>query len=181
MRYIFIIGWLLCSSVVFQPTGKAVFGVCVSYQANGAMTRYTVYLQNGQSISMRRTLLEDELVKYASGYWPSVYNPKKEDFFAAHGLPCKVIFDEEQRKDYPLCSPLDSLWKLRFSGHPFQKNQEDGWSNSEFRPSSNQEKYLFAEFNIRNIDRDFFVDENFWKLLRYVSDPEWIDKYKNIP
>jgi hypothetical protein len=167
--------------VVIQPAGRAVFGVCISYQASGEMCRYIVYIQNGQSISMRRSLLEDELVKYASGYWPSAYNPKKEDLFSKNGLACKVIFDSSRWKDYPLCSPMDSLWKLRFKSHPFDNKADPGWSNREYRPSSNQEKYLFSEFNIKNIDRDFFVDANFWKLLRDVSDSDWIDKYKNIP
>ncbi|MBU2019291.1 MAG: hypothetical protein KJ941_06575, partial [Bacteroidetes bacterium] len=139
MRIFLVFIWLISSSVVLQPSGRAVFGVCISYQSTGEMTRYIVYMQNGQSVSMKRSILEDELVKYASGYWPSAYNPKKEDLFSKNGLSCKVIFDSTKWKAYPLCSPMDSLWKLRFSGHPFQANTDKGWSNSEFRPSSNQE------------------------------------------
>ena len=119
MRLLVVLIWLLCSSVVFLPAGKASFGVCISYQATGAFCSYIAYFQNGQSMSMRRSMMEDELIKYASGYWPSAYNPQKEDLFAKNGLPCKVIFDSTQWKDFPLCSPLDSLWKIRFRGHPF--------------------------------------------------------------
>lgn len=162
--------------------GKGVFGVCVSFQSNGEFCSYIGYIQNANgSISSRRTMLEDEFVKYASGYWYSIYNKEKRNLFRENGLACGVIFDSTQWKEFPYCSPMDSLWKLRYKGHPFQTNTEEGWSNSAYRPSSKQEKYLFREFNIRNMDRDYFVDTNLWKILRLASDPNWITLYKNIP
>ncbi|MEN9399919.1 MAG: hypothetical protein RL632_1020, partial [Bacteroidota bacterium] len=33
----------------------------------------------------------------------------------------------------------------------------------------------------RNIDADYFIDTNFWKLLRDVQDPKWVLNYKAIP
>lgn len=181
MRLLLIIIWFLATSVLIQPRGVGVFGVCVSFQASGNVCTYIAYLRNGGAVSMRRTLLEDEFVKYASGYWPSPYNPTKENLFKTNNIPCLVIFDSTRWKDYPLCSPMDSLWKLRFRAHPFTKNGEKGWSNAEFRPSPNQEKYLFKEYGIRSLDRDYFVDTNLWKILRDVQDENWITLYRNIP
>lgn len=181
MRFFLIAIVVLCGSFLPAPTGRGSFGVCISYQASGEMKRYIMYMQNGGNISMKRTVMEDELVKYASGYWPSVYNPMRVNYFEQEGLHCKVIFNDTTRREYPLCSPMDSLWKVRFKEHPFDRQATMGWSNKAYRPSPQQEQYLFKEFNVQNIDRDYFADSNFWKLLRYVSDPDWIDKYKSIP
>jgi hypothetical protein len=181
MRLIFIFIWLIFCGVTWAPQGKGVFGVCVSFQATGDLCQYIAYVETPRGQTYRRTILVDEFVKYASGYWYSVYNPERRNYFEEQQLACGVIFDSSQWKEFPYCSPMDSLWKLRFRGHPFQMNTDAGWSNNDYRPSSNQEKYLFKEFNIRNIDRDFFVDTNLWKILRGASDPSWISFYKNIP
>ena len=89
--------------------------------------------------------------------------------------------DLKLRIENLFCVPLGSLWKLRFRESPMKGIQEEGWSGKEYRPSSGQEKYLYKEFGMYNIDRDFFVDTSFWKLLRSVEDPEWINYYKNLP
>ncbi|MFT7452936.1 MAG: hypothetical protein ACI9VN_003672 [Patescibacteria group bacterium] len=162
------------------PQGEPVFGVCVSYQGTGGFYQYVAYLQSSYGINSKRTLREDEFIKFVSGYWPSIYNPTKIDHFSNEGLYCGVLFDSLVWKEYPLCSPMDSLWKIRYRGYPFQNSNDIGWANNDFRPSSNQEKYLYREFGIKNIDRDFFVDTSFWKLLRCVSNPNWIESYKNI-
>ena len=180
MKWLLLFSWLILSSVLLAPNGKGTFGVCVAYQANGNMVTYIAYLKEGNRITMRRTLMEDEFVKFASGFWPSIYNPQRENLFEKENLSCGVIVDPETKKQYPFCSPMDSLWKIRFSTYPFNGIIADGWGGKSYRPSSGQEKYLFKEFGISNIDNDFFVDSNFWKILKSVNDPEWINYYKNL-
>lgn len=181
MRFFFIIAWFIFGSVIGSPTGKGVFGVCVSYQATGNYTTYIAYIQTASGMSHRRTLTEAELIKFAAGYWPNAYNSTKENLFALNHLDCNAEKDYKTQVVYTYCSPLDSLWKLRFQLAPMKGIQAEGWSGKEFRPSTGQEQYLYKEFGIYNIDRDFFVDTNFWKLLRSVKDPEWINHYKNLP
>lgn len=181
MKWLLVFSWFLFSSVLQSPPAKGVFGVCISYQASGRFTTYIACMQDGNRYYNRRTLLEDEFVKYASGFWPSTYNPSRTNLFEKEGLSCGVLLDSFTRKQYPFCSPMDSLWKIRFSDYPMKGKQEPGWSGKNFRPSSGQEKYLHKEFAIYNIDSDFFIDTNFWKLLRSVKDPEWINYYKNLP
>lgn len=181
MKWLMLISWFLFSSILLVPPGKGTFGVCISYQANGRYTTYIACMKDGNRYYSRRNLLEDEFVKFASGFWPSPYNPTRENLFEKEGLSCKVVVDETTKKQYPICAPLDSLWKIRFSDYPFQGKHDEGWSGKNFRPSSGQEKYLHKEFAIFNIDRDFFIDTNFWKLMRSVNDPEWINYYKNLP
>ena len=181
MKWLLLLSWVLLSSVLRVPKGKGTFGVCVSYQATGKITTYIAYLNDGGRLSSRKTILEDEFVKFASGFWPSIYNPTRENIFEKEGLFCKVIVDETTKKQYPICAPMDSLWKLRFATYPFTGIIADGWSGKNYRPSSEQEQFLHKEFGIYNIDHDFFVDTSFWKIMRSVNDPEWINLYKNLP
>lgn len=181
MKWLLLISWFVLGSIIWAPAGKGVFGVCISYQATGNITTYIGYIQNSYGISNRRTLTEDEFIKFASGYWPSIYNSEKNNLFALEHLQCGIDVDNKLKLQYPYCSPMDSLWKLRFQISPFRGVNADGWSGKKFRPSSGQEKYLYKEFGIRNIDSDFFVDTSFWKLLRSVQDVEWINYYKNLP
>lgn len=181
MKWLFLLSWFLFGSIFWAPSGKAVFGVCVSFQATGNITTFIGYLQSNSGITNRRTLTEDEFIKFAAGYWPSIYNPTKENLFALQHVECGIDLDSKLRLETIYCNPLASLWKLRFRTAPMRGVQEEGWSGKEYRPSSGQEQFLFKEFGIRNIDRDFFVDTSFWKLLRSIKDPEWINYYKNLP
>lgn len=182
MKWLLLISWFLFSSVLSIPANRGTFGVCISYQATGCMTTFMACTVDASGrISNKRTLLEDEFVKFASGFWPSIYNPKRENLFVKENLACGVIMDSNTRKQYPYCSPIDSLWKIRFSEYPMKGTHEPGWSGKNYRPSTGQEKYLHQEFAIYNIDRDFFIDTNFWKIMRAVNDPEWINYYKNLP
>lgn len=163
------------------PKGKPVFGVCISNNATGSFYTFIAYLKTDYGTKVaQRTLLKKDLIKFASGYWPSVYNPQRDDLFSEHDLYCGVQFDSSVWEEYPMCSPMDSLWKIRFRGYPFQDGSAAGWANNDFRPSTNQAQYLYKEFGIRNIDHDFFVDTNFWKLLQCVSDKNWIDRYRGL-
>jgi hypothetical protein len=181
MKWLLLLIWFILGSVIWVPTGKGVFGVCISYQANGAFTTYIAYMKGPNGISNKRRLLEDEFIKYASGFWPSIYNKDKDNLFALEHIGCGIEVDPSTKIQYLYCSPMDSLWKLRFGISPMKGIQEEGWSGKSFRPSSGQEKYLYKEFGIHNMDHDFFVDTNLWKLMRSVTDPEWINYYKNLP
>jgi hypothetical protein len=181
MKWLILISWIFLGSILWTPSGKGVFGVCVSYQATGKIKTYIAYIQTTSGIRHKRILSEDEFIKFAAGYWPSVYNPSKVNLFTLEHIKCGVDLDAKLRIENVYCNPLSSLWKLRFRVSPMKKNHEEGWSSKEYRPSSGQEQYLYKEFGIRNIDHDFFVDTNFWKLLRSVEDPEWINYYKNLP
>ena len=92
-----------------------------------------------------------------------------------------VHTDSFSLKETDYCVPCDSLWKLRYNRYPFNTINEKGWSNSYYSPSDLQEEFLYKEYNVRNIDADYFIDTNFWKLLSDVQDPKWVLHYKAIP
>ena len=119
MKWLLVLSWVLLSSVSGVPAGKGTFGVCVSYQATGKITTYIAYFNDGGRLTNRKTMLEDKFVKFASGLWPSIYNPTRENIFEKEGLSCKVIVDETTKKPYPIYASMDSLCKLRFANYPF--------------------------------------------------------------
>ena len=178
--FIFILISFICSSVRFQNEIRPVFGVCIAYQATGAMTTLVAYIDNGRTLSHKKILSLKEFVGFASGEWPSIYNPNRIDYFEINKVPGGMYKDSITFQTTPFCSALDSLWKIRFRSYPFRGKNELGWSQDTHSPSLNQKKFLYDEYGVKQIDSNFFLDTSFWKLLRDVENPEWILKYKTI-
>jgi hypothetical protein len=176
-----IVCWFLCGSVVKSPPQpRAVFGVRIAFQANSEMTTYVCFLDQGYALTCKRILSKTEFIQIASGKWPSIYNPKRINYFEERKLNCGMFRDSFEIKENPVCVPFDSLWKLRFSTYPYRSSGEMGWSSKLYRPSEKQELFLSTNYNVRSIDEQFFLDTNFWKLLSDVQDPVWIAKYKSL-
>jgi hypothetical protein len=181
MRLLLIVIWFLTGSVVLnvqQP--RPVFGVRVAFQANSEITTFVCFMDEGYAFTHKRILNKTEFIQIASGKWPSMYNPKRINHFAEHNLDCGMYRDSFSIKEYPVCVPFDSLWKLRFSTYPFKSSLESGWSSKMYRPSEKQELFLYNNYNIRSIDENFFLDTSFWKLLSDIQDPIWIANYKSL-
>ncbi|TNE55604.1 MAG: hypothetical protein EP338_02200 [Bacteroidetes bacterium] len=159
---------------------RPVFGVQVSMQPNSGLYMLVAYTHNGRALTNRKIMRMDEFIKIATGFWPSVYNPKRENLLEQHGLPCGLVTDPITNKKTPACGPLDSLWKIRYSDFPFNTGNERGWSQELYKPSSKQAVYLHQNYNIYDIDFSPFIDSNFWKILRDVQDPNWVRKYKSL-
>lgn len=176
----FIFIWLICSSVHYEPSSRAVFGVRVSIGANSQITTFACYLDNGRVLSNKRIVDKETFIKIASGYWPSPYNPTRKNLFEEHNLDCNVVVDPETRQKFPYCVPLDSLWKIRFATYPFRGRTEMGWSNKLHKPSPEQEKFIFDRYGVRQVDGDFFMDTSFWLLLHDVIDTNWIYNYRSL-
>ena len=172
--------WLVSASVIRMEAVRPVFGVNVSIGANSQITSFVCYLYNGRVLTQKKIVDKETFVKIVSGVWPSVYNPKRIDYFEQNEIDCSMITDSITEKKIVGCLPMDSLWKIRFSTYPFQHKSELGWSNKYYKPSPNQEKYLSERYGISHIDGDYFLDTNFWQLLKDVIDVDWIKNYKSI-
>lgn len=160
---------------------RGVFGVRVAFQANSQMLTFVCFLDNGRVLTNKRVVSQDEFIKIASGHWPSIYNPDRKNYFEERDLMCGIVIDSFSLKEMTYCVPFDSLWKIRFSTYPYRGSiTEDGWSSKLYRPSSKQELFLYNTYNVRNVDGDFFLDTNFWKLLSDLKDPVWIANYKSL-
>jgi len=181
LRLLIITCWVLsCSVIVNEQKVRGVFGVRVSFQANSQILTFVCFIDNGRVLTSRRIVTQDEFIKIASGHWPSIYNPERKNYFEERGLMCGIAIDSFSQKESTYCVPFDSLWKLRFSIYPFRGITEDGWSSKLYRPSPKQELFLYNTYNVKNVDGDFFLDTNFWKLLSDLNDPVWIANYKSL-
>lgn len=168
------------SSVVFISEVRPVFGVQVNMQANSQLITIVAYIHNGRALTNKKIITKDEFVRYASGFWPSIYNPTKKNLFEEHNIPCGLEKDPITNKPAPFCFPMDSLWKIRYSDYPFRNKDEKGWSAELFKPSGNQAIYLYKNYGIYDIDFSYFIDTNFWNILKDVQNPNWIKNYRSI-
>jgi hypothetical protein len=172
--------WFLFCSVVFNSEIRPVFGVQVNMQSNSQLFTIVAYIHNGRALTNKKILTKDEFVRFASGFWPSIYNPQKKNLLQENDIPCGLEKDPITNKSTPFCFPMDSLWKIRYSDYPFRNGTERGWSNELFKPSSKQAQYLYKNYGVYDIDFSFFIDSNFWKILKDVQNPDWIKKYRSI-
>ena len=174
--------WYITGSIVVvsEPPPRGVFGVRIAFQSNSQLTTYVCFINNGRTLTHKRILSETEFINFASGHWPSIYNPKRINHFTERNLQCGVFTDTFSLKETAYCLPLDSLWKIRFSTYPYRGSTEQGWSNQLYKPSDKQQYFLHNNYGIENIDGDFFLDTNFWNLLNDVQDPVWISNYRSL-
>lgn len=179
-QIILLVIWLISSSVIWGPVSSPVFGVRISMGSNSQITSYVCYLYNGRTLNQKRIVDKTSFVKIVTGEWPSIYNPKRIDFFKENNIDCAMVLDSITLKKVVGCVPMDELWKIRYSTYPFRGSTEEGWSNKYHKPSPGQEKYLYQRYGIEHIDGDYFLDTNFWKLMQDVVDPNWIANYKSI-
>ncbi len=179
-RILAICIWIVASSVVPIRELKPVFGVQIRHLQTTKMHSFVAFIDNGLELTYKKILTDDDFVKYASGHWPNIYNPKRINLFEENGVGCGMFQDSLMLKAVPYCFPVDSLWKIRYSEYPFQGGSEKGWSNDFTKPSLRQAQYLEENYLVKDVNRDYFLDTNLWKILRDVRDPEWIENYKSI-
>jgi len=180
LRYWVICVWIIFCSVKPSEPARPVFGVRVAFQANSQYYTFVCFLKNDRVLTHKRVVSQEEFIKIVSGYWPSLYNPEKINYFAERNLECGVIVDSITRKTSTYGACFDSLWKIRFSTYPFRNSAEEGWSNKLHKPAPAQEIFLYNNYGIKQIDADFFLDTNFWKICNDVVDPLWISNYRSL-
>lgn len=171
--------WMFTCSIRPNPIHKGVFGVKVSLQGTGQMYFIHAFINNGRTLTNQKLLNLDEFTKFASGYWPSIYNPERRNFLLENKLQCGIL-ESENRIKQSYCSPFDSIWKIRYSFFPYSTNSENGWAKGNFNPSENQLNYLFERYQVKNLDVHYFIDDKFWLILKDIQNPEWVTFYKNL-
>ncbi len=183
MRLLFmLLLWLSLVDLSNQKSfDSAVFGVKISQSSTGSIISYIAlrYSADG-NLREKRPCNKDEFIKIISGFWPTNFNSKRENFFEKNGVVGGVFVNDTLLQKVSYCPALDSLWKIRYSDYPFSGNDEKGWSLSGNRPSLKQEKYLSDRYHIKQLDFEYIIDSNFWNLMRDVSDTIWISNYRFI-
>ena len=167
-------------SVTNAPFPKGVFAAKISLQSSGQLFTLYAFINDGKSLNKQKSLSKEEFVRFASGSWPSIYNPSRIDFFKEKNLSCGTIKDDATYREIAFCLPLDSLWKVRYASFPFSTSSETGLSKNNYQPSEKQAEFLFKNYGVTNLDASFIIDENLWKLLKDIQNPSWIRTYKSL-
>lgn len=175
-----ILTFIISCSVHYTPEYKTVFDVNLAYKSDGSLVSLYVGLHDGHSVKYRKPITHKEFVYFCSGEWPSIYNKSRINMFELEGVTGMVLKDSIYLKEYPFCPSLDSLWKLRYNSYPFPGINERGWSRGKYTPSVEQQKYLYEQYGLLNIDVNKISDTSFWKLLRDVENISWINYYQNL-
>jgi hypothetical protein len=180
LHSLILVVWTITCSVRPNPSLRGVFASKICVQGNGDLFMLFAFMDNGVTLSHMKILTKDEFVKFASGYWPSIYNPERRNYFKEHQLDCGVVKHPEFHQNISVCVPLDSLWKIRYSMYPFTNNNDKGWSEGVYRPSDKQSMYLLQRYGVHSFETNYFLDEKFWLLLHDIQDTAWVSMYKSL-
>ncbi|MDX1651333.1 MAG: hypothetical protein R3277_02500 [Brumimicrobium sp.] len=153
------------------------FGVKIGILPTGKLTQFAVFYYKNNRFAGTRNLTEDELIKMGTGKWPIPGTNNFHNFFEENGF---VPDTTESGEIIDYYAAFDSLWKVRFSEHPIRQGKDKGWSQGDYRPSLKQQAYIFHRYGVRGYDQDYFSDTSFYKLLKDVTDPVWIEHYKSM-
>lgn len=175
-----ILVWEICCSIIPKEEPKGVFALKIGIQGDGSL--YTLYgfIDNGRSLTHQRILTKQEFIRFASGFWPSIYNPEKINYFKLNNIECGTLKDVNNITNHTFCVPLDSVWKLKYIYFPFSNNPETGWAKGNYGPSEKQFKYLKENYNLITFENSYFKDEYLWKLLMDIQNQQWINNYKTL-
>lgn len=164
-----------------QPKGsapdKVSFGVKIGIAPTGGLTHYALMFYKDQRLQSIQEVSLERLINIGTGKWPIPRTTVFHDFFEEFGMYNDTLEDGTVL-DYG--DAFDSLWKVRFNVHPFDHRLGKGWSLGEIRPSLKQQAYIYDRYGVRGYDQEFFADTSFFKLLKDVLDPNWINEYKTL-
>lgn len=156
---------------------RVTLGVKVGMLPSGGLYQFALVYYKGGRIASIQPVTKDRMIKVGAGKWPIPGTHKFHNFFAEQEM---YVFPDDTQEVFNIEASIDSLWKVRFSDHPFTEGHDEGWSQGDFRPSLKQQKYIYDRYGVRGYDQDYFVDSSFFKLLKDVQDPAWIKAYRSM-
>lgn len=163
--------------VTSSLTATVSLGVKIGMLPTGGLYQFAlIYYKNGKKTSIQ-PITQDRMIKVGTGKWPIPGTRTFHDFFADQQM---YVFPEDSQGVFNLQASIDSLWKIRFNEHPYIPNFDHGWSQGDYRPSLKQQAYIYDRYGVRGYDQEYFMDSSFFKLLKDVQDPLWIQAYRTM-
>lgn len=153
------------------------FGVRIGLLATGKLTQYAlVYYRDNKLISTQPISLT-RLLKIGSGEWPVPNSATFHNYFKQNNIKNDTLKSGEIVN---FQAAFDSLWKIQFPVYPYNHQRGLGWSTGDAKPSLKQQAYIYNRYGVRGYDQQYYADTSFFKLLKDVVNPTWIDHYKAL-
>lgn len=135
-----------------------------------------VHYRGGRRASIQ-PVTRERLIKVGAGKWPAPKTKYFHDYFADYAID---VFGTDSTEAFDINAALDSLWKVRFSEYPLKGGKGSGWSQGDYRPTEKQRAYIYNRYGVRGYDQEYFADSSFFKLIKDVMNPGWIEHYKSL-
>lgn len=153
------------------------FGVKIGLLPSGGITQYALFFYQGERSVGNQPIDLNHLIKICTGEWPVPRSNNFINIFEENGFTNDTLSDGTVIN---YIAAFDSLWKIRYDAHPYHHELGKGWSQGEIRPSLKQQSYIVERYGVRGYDQAYFSDTSFYKLLKDVMDPKWIENYKSL-
>lgn len=164
-------------TATYRPVDRVSFGVKVGILPTGKLTQYALFFYKDNKVINKEPIGLNKLIKIGQGEWPIPRTNVFTNFFEEEGFENDTLPDG---RIVNYISAFDSLWKIRYEAHPFEHSLGAGWSQGEIRPSLKQQAYIYDRYGVRGYDQAYFTDTSFFRLLKDVIDPQWIENYKSL-
>jgi len=157
------------------------FGISLATSLNSQLySCFVVKVFEGEVIATE-PVSREQFLRQIRGQVTCKANPGNQDLFALNGVAaCMIQQTENGGQLVPYCSVLDELWKLRFWEYPLHipdaGGMGKGWAEERNNPSPRQ-MLLLGGYGLRH-PTDLCHGEAMFRLLRDVSDPDWVDNYR---
>lgn len=157
------------------------FGMSLATGANGQLFSLFVVKVHEGKVLESTPITREQFIRQAQGRTFSKANPDADDLFRKHGVKaCTLPADSAALGYLTDCLTLDNLWKLRFWEYPFAlsdaSSKGQGWSEKPSIPSERQQM-LLSGYGI-TYPTALCHGDDFFRLLRDMGDPEWVDNYR---
>lgn len=178
-RYIlFSVYFLTCTSYNLE-TKPVSFGVKICNSPLGKIESFIIQRGRINGVAVNYSPEKSGFLNYAAGTWPLPYSGRNK-YLQQNGVDVFKVINPSTGDSVWHCPALDSMWKLRFQIHPMYSYKKDGWSNGVIKPSLKQQEFMYTNYKIRSFESSFFIDSNFYKILRDVMDEKWVNHYKSL-
>lgn len=159
------------------------FGVSLKSGANSTPITFAILdINEDGKIVQRQFITEQYFTLMMLGRMDSYANNQGINLLEQHeisGCPTDRFYDYEPYS--PKCDPIDDLWKLRYARYPGQKGSKTdstngGWATGALAPSKAQQEILMS-YGFEGYS-GYVYGENLFKLLKDMTDPEWVSVYR---
>lgn len=130
------------------------------------LVRYGVMSVSGGYVNYNYLNLENWMWEI-TGRRPSRANPDSTDLLLKYQIPMLSIRD---------------LWKLKYNIYPWAQRHEhntQGWAVKKAAPSAKQMTFL-KKYGIKKSISDPIYGNRLFNLLKDMSDPSWVNAYKEM-